>query len=91
MAEQDEWRVLVGGAIQRAMSMRGWSLKEFAAEVQRDPRQVQRWLKGKERPQLDALFAVKSFRQPLLLALAQAAGGDDIEVTTEIRFRDVAR
>lgn len=76
----------VGKAIQRAMSLRGWSLKEFAAAVDRDERQVARWLNGEERPQFDAMFAREDFRQPLVLALAELAG-PVFEIETTVRTR----
>jgi hypothetical protein len=90
-AETDGWRQHVGAAIQRAVSLRGWTLKEFAAAVGRDERQCARWITGDERPQLDTLFAVDSFRQPLIVALAEAAGeGVEIETTVRITHRRVA-
>lgn len=81
------WREQIGRAIERAMSLVGWSLKEFAAAVDRDPRQVARWLDGSERPQLDAVFAVERLRQPLVQALGELAGA---EVQTVITIRRVA-
>jgi transcriptional regulator with XRE-family HTH domain len=83
-ADQD-WRRAVGRAIQRAVALRGWSLKEFAVAVDRDPRQCARWLSGGERPQLDALFSVEDFRHPLVQALGELAGAD-VEVTVRLRM-----
>lgn len=83
-AEAAPWRLQIGGAIQRAASLRGWSLKELSAAVDRDPRQVARWIAGAERPQLDVLFAVDEFRSSLIQAFAELAG-QDVEVVTEIR------
>ena len=65
-ADTSEWREKVGRAIQRAASLVGWSLKELAGAIERDPRQVARWLAGTERPQFDALFAVDVLRWPLV-------------------------
>jgi ribosome-binding protein aMBF1 (putative translation factor) len=64
----------VGRAIGRAQSLRGWSLKEFAAAAERNERQIAAWIAGTEHPQLDTLFAIVSFRQPLIVALAELAG-----------------
>lgn len=79
-----EFRLLVGKAIQRAASLAGWTLKELAAKVERDPSQVSKWIAGIERPHFDALFAVEELRQPLAQALAEMAG---CEVETVIRTR----
>ncbi len=88
-AETEQWKAHIGGAIQRAMSLAGWSLKEFADRVGRDERQVARWISGAERPQLDTLFAVDGLRQPLIVALAELAG-QGVEVETTVRIRRIA-
>lgn len=77
-------RWLVGQALKRAFSLLGWSLKEAAAKVGRDERQVARWLNGAERPQLDALFAVEELRQPVVQALSELVGAE-VEVTIRLR------
>jgi len=82
--ETRPWRQEIGRAVLRAMSLRGWSLKELAAAIGRDVRQVGRWTTGEERAQLDALFAVESLRQPLVQALSELAGAD-VEVTVRLR------
>jgi hypothetical protein len=78
-----------GRAIDRARQLCGWSLKEFAGAAQRGERQLARWIDGTEHPQLDTLFAIVAFRQPLVQALAEIAGAG-IEVTTSITLRRVA-
>ena len=83
-AETLEWRVGVGRAIQRAIALNGWSLKEFAGAVGRDARQCARWIEGTERPQLDTIFAVPALRRSLVIALAELAG-EGVEVVTAIR------
>jgi len=77
-------RWLVGQALRRAFGLLGWSLKEAAAKVGRDERQVARWLNGAERPQLDALFAVEELRQPIVQALSELVGAE-VEVTIRLR------
>ncbi len=85
-AETEQWRERLGSAIQRVMHLRGWSLKEFAAAVERDERQCSRWIDGRERPQFDAVFAVESLRQLLIIALAEIAGAG-VEMETTVRIR----
>lgn len=77
----------VGRAIQRAQQRRGWSLKEFSDLAGRNERQLARWMDGSEHPQLDTLFAIVSFRQPLLIALAEIAGvGVDVQTVVTMRL-----
>lgn len=77
---------LIGRVVQRCFALAGISQKEAAALVNRDPAQVARWISGAERPQMDALLAVESLRQPLVIALAELAGSG-VEVTTHIAIR----
>lgn len=85
-AEPDAWKTQIGQALQRAMTLAGWSLKEFAAAVDRDPRQCARWMDGSERPQFDVIFGVEQLRRPLVIAIAELAG-QGVEVETTIRVR----
>jgi DNA-binding transcriptional regulator YiaG len=80
------WREPVGQAIARVQARSGLSLKEFAAAVNRDERQVSRWFTGLEHPQLAAIFTVPALRHLLLVALAELLG-DDIEIVTQISIR----
>ena len=67
----------LGSAIERARVLRGWTLDQLARHCPprgRDPRQIAKWIAGAERPQLDVLFAIRDFRQPLIIALAELAG-----------------
>lgn len=86
--ENGQYRLMIGHCLDRARCLVGWSKKELAAEVGRDEAQVCRWIDGKERPQLDALIAVKALRGPLVIALAEIT--TDIDVVTEIRVRRTA-
>lgn len=83
------WNEQIGRAIVRCFSLAGVTQKEAAALLDRDPAQVGRWTNGKERPQLDALFAVPLLRQPLVIALAELAG-QGVKVVTEIRLERIA-
>lgn len=84
--EQADWAAEIGRVVQRVRNFSGLSLKEFAAELGREERQVARWIAGTERPQFDVLFAVESFRQPLIIALAELAG-QGVEIETVVRVR----
>src|SRR5687767_12303569 len=81
-----EWRLALGRAVADAVSVVGWTLKEFAGAVDKDERQCARWLTGEDRPQFDVLFAVEALRVPLVVALARLAG-PPIELETVIRCR----
>lgn len=81
----ETWSARIGAAIQRAIALVGWSNKEAAAKVGRDPAQLARWISGTERPQMDALMAVDELRWPLVQCLA--ALDDQNEVETTIRRR----
>ena len=61
------------------------SIKEFAAKVGKDAGQVQRQMEGKERPQIEAVFAVPEFRAPLVIAMSRIT--PEIECFTELRVR----
>lgn len=84
-AEMDALYGSLGRAMAEVMGTFGLSLKEFASEVGKDERQLQRQMDGRERPQLEAIFAVERFRGPLVIALARLAA--DVDVVTEIRVR----
>ncbi|MCR4376281.1 MAG: helix-turn-helix domain-containing protein [Acidobacteria bacterium] len=81
----DDWPERIGRAVQRAVSLVGWSHKEAAAKVGVDDAEFGKWLSGGRRPQFDRLFAIEELRQPLILSLAGLA--NDVEVVTEIRMR----
>ncbi len=70
-----------------------WSLKEFAAALERatgrphwDVRQLARWKSGQERPQFDAILAIESLRVPLMMRFAVLCG-TAVEVTTQITVK----
>lgn len=84
--EIEAWRTRIGRAMERIRERSGLSLKEFAAVVGRDERQVARWFTGTEQPQLAAIFAVEALRALLVVALAELAG-DAVDIETQIRIR----
>lgn len=82
---------LVGAALERAVSVCGWTLDEFSGKVGRNERQCRRWMTGQEHQQMDTLFAVKELQQPLIIELAKIAGeGIEISTTVRITHRRVA-
>lgn len=84
-AEKAEWIVL-GKAVEGCRILLKLSLKEFAAELDRDERQVARWIAATERTQVDAIFAVVRFRRWFVIALAEQAG-DGVELETTIKIQ----
>ena len=86
-AESRDFRVETGACLQRAASLLGWSLKELAAKLGRDERQIARWLKGQERVQNDVVLACEELRQPYALQMARAAGA---RIRIHCEFDDVA-
>lgn len=79
---ETDWKQALGGVIARVQGT--WSLKEFAALIGREERQVKRWMTGEERPQFDLLFAVEALQKPLVIELAKLA---HVEIETVIRVR----
>lgn len=80
-----DWRVQIGGAVERTRTLSQLSLKEFADAIGRDERQVARWIAGTERPQFDAIFGVEILRGSLVQALAELADGVVVETVVTIR------
>jgi ribosome-binding protein aMBF1 (putative translation factor) len=87
-AEKPDLQAAIGGCVRAARQSLGWSLKEFAAAVDRDARQVSRWEDGTERAQFDVLWAVEALRGPLVIALAGLS--EQIEINTTIQIRRVS-
>lgn len=88
--EADEM-IRVGQAIERTRLLAGMTLDRFAREIERNPRQVSAWIRGKERPHFDAIFAVKCLQQPLVIALAELAhAGVEIDTVIRVRIKESA-
>ena len=85
--ETDDLRADIGRCLQRAANGLDWSLKELAGALQRDERQVARWLNGQERVQVDVVFAVEALRQPFALQMSKLAGAT---ITVHAHFSEVA-
>jgi hypothetical protein len=74
-----------GAAIEDVQCLFRLTLKEFAAELQKDERQVQRWIEAKERPQIETVMSVARFEPPLLIALAQRTSGVSVDTVIHVR------
>jgi hypothetical protein len=83
IAPEAEWMVLIGSAIQRAVSRVGWSNKEAAAKAGVDDAEFGKWLSGNRRPQFDRLMALDALRWPLICALGELL--DTAEEVTTLR------
>ena len=75
----------LGLRVARVLELSTLSLKEFAALLGRNERQVGRWLDGSDRPQLELIYAVPSLQGHLVIALAETV--PSVEVVTEIRVK----
>jgi len=84
-AQNDDW-IVMGRIVERTRQLAGLSLKEFAAQVNRNPRQVAAWIEGREQPQAAVIYGVKTLRGYFLIAQAQDAG-DGVELETVLRVR----
>lgn len=84
--KREMWPEL-GACLDEARRVVGWTVDELAGHLQRDSKQVGRWLRGEERTQVDAVFAVAPLRGPFVVALAKLA---QCEVETTVRIRRTA-
>lgn len=90
-AESEDSLREIGECLDFARREVGWNLDELAGQLpapagseKRDPRQVQRWIDGKEHVQLGVVFQVKALRAPFVVALSRLAA-DDFDEETVIR------
>lgn len=81
-----EYKQKIGATVERARTLRAWTLDELSGKVQRDPRQVARWIKGDERTPFDLLFAIDDGRWRNALVIAVAELGTGVEIGVEIRL-----
>lgn len=73
---------LIAACLDEVRRDAGLNVDEFADVLERDPRQVGKWLNATERPQFETVFAIDRFQQPLLLALARRV--PSIQITTQL-------
>lgn len=86
--ENEVFYARLGGCMAEVMHVFGLTLKEFAAQLGKNESQLRRQIEGKERPQIEAVFAVERFQGPMVIALARLASG--VEVDTVIHIRRTA-
>ncbi len=77
----------LGGCLDFARRSVGWTVDQLARELERDSKQVARWIRGEERTQVDVVFGVEALRAPFVIALATLA---KCEVETTVRIRRTA-
>jgi hypothetical protein len=92
-AENEDFLREIGRCLEAAQNELGWTLDELSGELppppnaeKRDPRQVQRWIDGKERCQVDVVFQVRELRAPFVEALARLSGAFEISRTLKRRI-----
>jgi hypothetical protein len=76
-----DWNSRVGQALQRAVSIVGWSNKEAAAEIGVDDGEFGKWVNGARRPHTDRILAVSVLRWPFIVALAEQSGEGVMEIS----------
>lgn len=84
-AQTDAYYVALGSCMDEVRRVFGLSLKEFACELGKHERQIAAQLDGKERPQLEVVFAIERFRAPLVIALAKMSAGIQIDTVITVR------
>jgi hypothetical protein len=83
--ETESYYAALGGCMDEVRRTFDLTLEGFAYELGTDRAQVGRQIEGKERPQLEKVFAVDRFRAPLVIALAKLATGIQIDTVVTIR------
>lgn len=78
--ENEGWKD-IGQCLFRARHWLGWTLEELSGQLPpangsetRDSKQVARWERGEERPQVDVIMRVKELRQPFAVQMAKLSG-----------------
>lgn len=87
LRKAENWAEL-GRVVKRTWLLSGLSLKEFAAAIDRNERQVARWCIAAERPQIETIYAVVPLRGSLVVAMAETSG--NVEVETVVRVKRIA-
>lgn len=85
----DEWKLVIGGAIERALELAGMQKGQAAFEMGYGENQapLSRWIAGTESPQFARLWSVPALRGPIVLALAELSETVSVETTITVRRR----
>lgn len=68
-----DWQLL-GECLDAARHVLGWTIDRLARELERDEKQVGRWIRAEERPQVETIIAVPLLGQEYAIALAGRLG-----------------
>lgn len=82
--ETDAFYAALGGCMDEVRRTFDLTLEGFAFELGTDRAQVGRQIDGKERPQLEKVFAVERFRGPLVIALARITPEIDVQTVMTV-------
>ena len=74
-----------GAAMREVQHTLCLTLKEFAAALGKDERQIERQMQGLERPQIEAVRAVERFEGPMLIAQARRTSGVQVDTVIHVR------
>lgn len=83
--EIDPFYARIGQCLDEVRNVFGLTLKEFSAELGRNESQIRRQIEGRERPQIEAVFAVEKFQGALVIALARLATGVEVDTVIHVR------
>lgn len=72
-AVRAEW-LLLGECLNDARNVLRWTVDRLARELERDEKQVARWMRGEERPQVETIIVVPILGTEYAIALAGRTG-----------------
>ena len=75
----------LGQCIDEVRNVFGLTLKEFSVALGKNESQIRRQIEGKERPQIEAVFAIERFQGPLVIALARLASGVQVDTVIHVK------
>lgn len=70
---RSDWRLL-GECLDVARHALGWTVDRLARELRRDEKQVSRWMRGEERPQVEIIIEIPALDAEYAIALAARKG-----------------
>jgi len=68
-----DW-LLLGDCLDTARRVLGWTVDRLARELRRDEKQVARWIRGEERPQVETIIGIPALGAEYSIALAARVG-----------------